>query len=61
LKFINFLFGFRALELAVKHQKYIEIVIGVRQKYLEEYEKEEKNKLFLKYKKEVSFYISNTT
>jgi len=48
------------LELAVKHQKYIEIVIGVRQKYLEEYEKQEKNKLFLKYKKDVSVYISDT-
>jgi hypothetical protein len=44
----------RALELAVKYQNYIEIVIGFRQRYLEEYEKQEKNKIFLKYRKEVN-------
>ena len=32
---------------------YVEIVIGFRQRYLEEYEKQEKNKMFLKYRKEV--------
>lgn len=32
---------------------YIEIVIGLRQKYLEEYEKQEKSKMFIKYRKEV--------
>jgi hypothetical protein len=42
------------LELAVKYQNYIEIVIGFRQRYLEEYEKQEKNKIFLKYRKEVN-------
>lgn len=31
----------------------MDIVIGFRQRYLEEYEKQEKNKLFLKYRKEV--------
>ncbi|RNA13955.1 intraflagellar transport 80 -like protein [Brachionus plicatilis] len=43
----------RALELAVKYQNYIEIVIGFRQRYLEEYEKKETIKMFLKYRKEV--------
>ncbi len=43
----------RALELAVKYQQYVEIVIGFRQRYLEEYEKKETNKMFLKYRKEV--------
>jgi len=33
---------------------YVEIVIGFRQRYLEEYEKQEKNKMFIKYRKEVT-------
>ena len=41
------------MELAVKYQMYVEIVVGFRQRYLEEYEKQEKNKMFLKYRKEV--------
>lgn len=48
----------RALELAVKYQNYIDIVIGFRQRYLEEYEKQEKNKMFLKYRKEVSLKLN---
>lgn len=47
----------RALELAIKHQNYMDIVIGFRQRFLEEYEKPEKNKLFLKYRKEVSLSV----
>ena len=47
----------RALELAVKYQQYVEIVIGFRQRYLEEYEKKETNKMFLKYRKEVIFFF----
>jgi intraflagellar transport protein 80 len=45
----------RALELAIKYQVHLDIVMGLRKRYLEEYEKQEKNKLFLKYKNEVSF------
>jgi intraflagellar transport protein 80 len=43
----------RALELAIKYQSHLNIVMGLRIKYLEEYEKQEKNKNFLKYKNEV--------
>ena len=50
---IHYLNCCRALELAVKHQVYIEIVVGLRQRYLEEYEKKETNKMFQKYRKEV--------
>jgi intraflagellar transport protein 80 len=39
--------------LAIKHQSHLEIVIGLRQRYLEEYEKKETNKMYLKYRKEV--------
>ena len=43
----------RALELAVKYEMHMDIVFGIRKKYLEEYEKKEKNKMFLKHKNEV--------
>ena len=43
----------RALELAVKYQVHLEIVMGLRKKYLEEYEKKETNKAFLKMRNEV--------
>lgn len=45
----------RALELAIKHQNYIEIVIGFRMRYLEECDKKETIKLFIKHRKEVRF------
>ena len=43
--------------MAVKYQMYVEIVIGLRQKYLEEYEKQEKSKMFIKYRKEVKLHF----
>lgn len=39
----------------------MDIVIGFRQRYLEEYEKQEKNKLFLKYRKEVIYLLFEYT
>ena len=47
----------RALEIAVKYQQYVEIVIVFIKRYLEEYEKKETNKMFLKYRKEVIFFF----
>jgi intraflagellar transport protein 80 len=43
----------RALELAVKYQSYLDIVVGCRSRFLEEYEKKETIKQFVKYGKEV--------
>lgn len=40
---------YRALELAVKHKKYLNTVIYKRRNYLEFYKKEETNDKFLKY------------
>jgi hypothetical protein len=37
------------LELAVKHKKYLNLVIYERRKYLEFYKKQETNEKFLKY------------
>ncbi|XP_062598363.1 intraflagellar transport protein 80 homolog [Saccostrea cucullata] len=39
----------RALELAVKHKTHVDTVLGYRQRYLERFEKKEKNKRFLQY------------
>lgn len=40
---------FRALELAIKHKKYLQVVIYERRNYLEFYKKQETNDKFLKY------------
>lgn len=40
---------FRALELAIKHKKYLNTVIYKRRNYLDFYKKEETNDKFLKY------------
>lgn len=39
----------RALELAVKHKTHVDTVLGYRQRYLERFDKKEKNKRFLQY------------
>ena len=39
----------RALELAIKYNKYIEVVVGYRNKYLKEFNKNETNNQFKNY------------
>ncbi|PAV78488.1 hypothetical protein WR25_09547 isoform B [Diploscapter pachys] len=43
----------RALELAIKNKRYLEIVIGYRQKYLEQFNLKETDPKFLKYQAEM--------
>jgi hypothetical protein len=45
------------LEIAAKYEAHIDTVLGFRQKYLDLYDKAEKNKLFLKYRKEVCYCL----
>ncbi|KAK3095326.1 hypothetical protein FSP39_013242, partial [Pinctada imbricata] len=39
----------RALELAIKHKTHVDTVLGYRKRYLEQFDKKEKNKRFLQY------------
>ena len=43
----------RALELAIKHQKHVDTVLGYRQKYLQQLSKIETDKRFDQYSREV--------
>ncbi|RCN33708.1 hypothetical protein ANCCAN_20450 [Ancylostoma caninum] len=43
----------RALDIAVKHNQFLEVVIGYRQRYLEKLGREESDEKFLRYKGEV--------
>lgn len=45
----------RALELCLKHKQHLETVLGYRQKYLDEFQREEKHQKFLSYFKKVNF------
>ena len=45
----------RALDLALKYNIHLETVLGYRQKYLDEFQREEKNQKFLKHFKTVNF------
>ncbi|KAK6042744.1 hypothetical protein COOONC_19751, partial [Cooperia oncophora] len=39
----------RAIELAIKHNSYLDIVMGYRQRYLEKLGRKETDKTFLRY------------
>lgn len=52
-----YLFIYRALELVVKYKIYVDIVLGYRQRYLERFDKKEKNKRFLQYSEGVGVYV----
>jgi intraflagellar transport protein 80 len=43
----------RALELALKHKKHVDTVLGYRERYLERFGKIETHKMYLQYGKEV--------
>ena len=43
----------RALDLAIKHKTHLDTVLGHRQQYLQNFDKEETNKKFLHYAEEV--------
>ena len=45
----------RALELSLRHKQHLETVLGYRQKFLDEFQREEKNAKFLNYFKKVNF------
>ena len=45
----------RALDLAVKYKTHIDTVLGYRQKYLSDFQREETNSKFLQYFKQVNF------
>jgi len=47
----------RALELAQQYKVHIDTVLGYRQRYLKQIEKEETNQRFVKLEKEVIFTI----
>lgn len=51
-----FAMTYRALELAVKHKTHVDTVLGYRQRYLERFDKKEKNKRFLQYSEGVGVY-----
>jgi len=44
----------RALALALKHRRHVDTVLGYRERYLKEYQKEETDKRFLQYSKELT-------
>lgn len=45
----------RALELSLKHREHLETVLGYRQKYLDDFQREEKHSKYLSYFKKVNF------
>lgn len=47
----------RALELALKHKVHLDTVIAYRQKYLDEFQREEPNQKFLQYYDKVKLFI----
>lgn len=49
LNLSHFIVCFRALELSIKHKKFLNIIIYERRNYLEFYKKQETNEKFLKY------------
>lgn len=51
----KFISRFRALELAVKHKTHVDTVLAHRQRYLEQFDKQESNKRFLQYAEGVRF------
>ncbi len=47
----------RAFDLALKHKQHVETVLAYRQKYLDEFERDETDQRFLQYFNQVSLFI----
>lgn len=52
-------FGFRALELAVKHKTHVDTVLAYRGKFLQTFGRKETNKRFLQYSEGVRSVVLN--
>lgn len=46
----------RALDLAIKHKQHVETVLAYRQKYLDEFERDETDQRFLQYFNQVMWW-----